>query len=101
MEGVDLLDQKAVAARSAIFGEIFTHNAVDIDVPASSLRFRWVVSGDWKLIVPDRRNEPAGVVELFDITHDPQEKRNLAMEQPQKVIELTGRLQKWWRVEER
>jgi arylsulfatase A-like enzyme len=101
LEGVDLLDQKAVAARTAIFGEIFTHNAVDIDVPASSLRFRWVVSGDWKLIVPDRRNEPAGVVELFDITHDPQEKRNLAAEQPQKVIELTGRLENWWRVERR
>ncbi len=101
LEGVDLLDQKAVAARSAIFGEIFTHNAVDIDDPASSLRFRWVVSGDWKLIVPDRHNEPAGVVELFDVAHDPDEKRNLAAEHPQRVIELTGRLEKWWPVERR
>jgi arylsulfatase A-like enzyme len=99
LEGVDLLDQKAVAARSAIFGEIFTHNAVDIDDPASSLRFRWVVSGDWKLIVPDRHNEPAGIVELFDVAHDPDEKRNLAAEQPQKVTELTARLEKWWPVE--
>ena len=35
---------------------------MDIHDPSSSLRFRWVVAGDWKLIVPDRRNEPAAVV---------------------------------------
>ena len=35
--GVDLLDERAVTARAAVFGEVFTHNAVDIDRPASSL----------------------------------------------------------------
>ena len=42
MEGVNLLDEQAVAERTAVFGEIFTHNAVDIHDPASSLRYRWV-----------------------------------------------------------
>ena len=34
MEGLDLLDEQAIAARPAVFGEIFTHNAVDINDPA-------------------------------------------------------------------
>jgi arylsulfatase A-like enzyme len=96
MEGVDLLDQKAVSGRPAIFGEVFTHNAVDIQDPASSLRYRWAVAGDWKLIVPDRRNEPAGLVELFDVAHDPGETRNLAAEHRQKVAEMLVKLDTWW-----
>ena len=96
MEGINLLDEKAVSGRPAIFGEIFTHNAVDIHNPASSLRYRWVIAGDWKLIVPDRRNVPDGGVELFDVVHDPGETRNLAAEQPQKLAELMARLDKWW-----
>ena len=79
-----------------IFGEIFTHNAVDIHDPASSLRYRWVIAGDWKLILPDRRNAPEGCVELFDVVHDPGETRNLAAEQPQKLAYLMARLDKWW-----
>ncbi len=41
MQGINLLDHEAVMRRKAIFGEIFTHNAVDIREPASSLRYRW------------------------------------------------------------
>jgi arylsulfatase A-like enzyme len=96
MEGINLLDEKAVAGRPAIFGEIFTHNAVDIHDPASSLRYRWAIAGDWKLILPERRNAPEGGVELFDVVHDPGETRNLAAEQPQKLAELMTRLDKWW-----
>jgi arylsulfatase A-like enzyme len=99
LQGVNLLDLAAVSGRRAIFGENFTHNAVDIHHPASSLRYRWVVSGDWKLIVPNRRNEPARVVELFDVAHDPEETRNLAAEHAERVIDLTAALDKWWAVE--
>lgn len=96
LDGVNLLDEKAVAARPAVFGEIFTHNAVSIHEPAASLRFRWVVAGDWKLIVPDSRNEPKAAVELFDVAHDPQETRNLAAAEPRKLQELMARLQARW-----
>jgi uncharacterized sulfatase len=96
MEGVDLLDEKAVSGRPAIFGEVFTHNAVQIHDPASSLRYRWAVEGDWKLIVPDRRNEPAGAVELFDVAHDPGEARNLAAEHRQKVVDMLVKLDASW-----
>ena len=73
MQGVDLRDEAAVEGRTAIFGEVFTHDAVDLHRPASSLRYRWVVEGDWKLILPDPRNAPDGKVELFDLAHDPSE----------------------------
>jgi uncharacterized sulfatase len=96
LEGVNLPDEKAVAGRSAVFGEVFTHNAVDLRDPASSLRYRWAVAGDWKLIVPDRRNVPDGTVELFDVARDPTETRNLAPQQPAKVAELLARLDACW-----
>jgi uncharacterized sulfatase len=94
--GVNLLDEKAISARQVIFGEVFTHNAVDIHDPASSLRFRFGVAGDWKLIVPDRHNVPGGTVELFDLRNDPGEAHNRAGDQPQKVAELLARLDALW-----
>jgi uncharacterized sulfatase len=94
--GINLVDEQAVAGRPAIFGEVFTPSAVDIHDPASSLLYRWVIAGDWKLIVPDRRNVPDGLIELFDLSHDPGETRNLAGEQPRRVVDLTARLDAWW-----
>lgn len=98
LEGVNLLDDRAVSHHPPVFGEVFTHNAVDLRDPASSLRYRWIVEGDWKLIVPDPKNEPSGTVELFDIAHDPAESRNLAAENRPKVAELLPKLDAHWLV---
>jgi uncharacterized sulfatase len=100
MPGLDLRDEQAVATRRAVFGECFTHNAVDIDKPASSLRWRWVVEGTWKLIVPAPANEPNGTVELFDLKADPFETRNLAANRPELAATLRGQLDRWWRPSE-
>ena len=43
LPGVNLLDEKQVAARSSIFGDIYEHDVSDIARPAASLRFRWVI----------------------------------------------------------
>lgn len=96
MTGVDLLDSKAVASRKHIFGETFTHNAVDLDDPASSLNFRWVIEGPWRLIVPSGRNEGTGPVALYNIDADPEEKTNLAEQHPDRVAQLRGALDAWW-----
>jgi uncharacterized sulfatase len=96
MPGVNLLDDDALAARKAIFGECFTHNAVDIHDPASSLRYRWAIEGPWKLIVPAGRNEAKGEPELYDLTADPDEERNLAAERKATVERLKARLDAWW-----
>jgi uncharacterized sulfatase len=96
MPGVDLRDESTVAHRKAIFGEIFTHNAVDIHRPASSLRYRWTVAGDWKLIVPDRRNTPEGSAELYEIVTDAFETHDLAESEPKRVAELRELIDAWW-----
>jgi uncharacterized sulfatase len=96
MPGVDLRDEAAVERRKAIFGEIFTHNAVDIHRPATSLRYRWVLEGDWKLIVPEPRNTPGGSVELYNVASDPLETRNLAAAEAPRVAHLKGLIDAWW-----
>jgi uncharacterized sulfatase len=95
MPGVDLLDP--ATARRVVFGECFTHEAVDLDDPAASLRWRYVVDGNWKLIAPFARNEPGAKPELYDLAKDPHEQTNLAAEDPQRVEKLAQQLDEWWK----
>lgn len=95
--GFNLLDEAAVAARKAVFGECFTHTAIDLQNPSASLRWRWVISEDWKLIVPAAKNEPNEVVELYNLKADPTEQTNLAKDQPVRVEKLRTILDAWWR----
>ena len=94
--GINLLNDKAVARRRAIFGECFTHNAVDLERPAANLRWRWVIEGDWKLILPARGNEPDAQAELYHLSQDPQEGKNVADIEPAKLKRLTSLLDSWW-----
>lgn len=96
MPGVNLLDPAAVPKRDAVFGEIFEHTAVDIAKPAANLKWRWVVAGNWKLIVPNPARVPGAAVELYDLAADPDETRNLAEKHPERVAALRQRLDAWW-----
>ena len=96
MQGVNLLDDKAVSARKQIFGEILEHDIQHMSDPVASLRFRWVIEGKWKLIVPHHGREPNTPVELFDILADPHETKNLAADNAEVVAQLTERINKWW-----
>jgi arylsulfatase A-like enzyme len=96
MPGVNLLDEQAVKSRPAIFGECFTHNAVDLQKPSANLRWRWAVAGPWKLIVPDPTNEPNESIELYDLAHDPHETKNVAGADADTVNRLRALLDAWW-----
>jgi uncharacterized sulfatase len=96
MPGVNLLDAKAVGGRTALFGEIFEHNAVDVDAPAASLQYRWVIAGHRKLILPNPARVPGGKPELYDLAADPAEETNLADNHPDEVARLTKKLTDWW-----
>jgi uncharacterized sulfatase len=96
LPGIDLLDPQATAARKMIFGECFTHNAINLDVPQENLRWRWAIQGKWKLIIPNPSIEKEGVLELYDLDADPTEERNLAKSNLQLVEDLGDEIDKWW-----
>ncbi|MFO0879354.1 MAG: sulfatase [Gemmataceae bacterium] len=94
MAGISLLPTaagKGPLARSAVFGEIYEHTAVDIHRPGVNLTHRWVREGDWKLIVPVK-----GSPELFNLAEDPFEKKNQAPTEPKRVKQLQSVLDAWW-----
>jgi len=116
LPGLNLLDDKPLAARRAVFGECFTHTLLDLDDPARSLLWRWIVTDRWKLIVPaavaGKRTFPVwqgrnvddvsritwerGEVELFDIVADPDEQADVAATHPEVVARLRQDLDGWW-----
>lgn len=98
LPGINLMDEKAVEERDAIFGEILEHDIRSMTDPVASLRYRWVISGDWKLIVPHKPVEKDGKLELFNLTEDPHETNDLKAEHPKLVAELRKKLNNWWDV---
>jgi arylsulfatase A-like enzyme len=96
LPGINLLDEKAVASRKAIFGECFTHNSNDLDRPEKSLRWRWMIEGNEKLIVPNGTVEAKAEMELYQLDSDPTEVSNLAGLRSENVLELKKKLDSWW-----
>ncbi|MFH5805946.1 sulfatase [Alienimonas sp. DA493] len=96
--GTDLLDDAAVADRGPVFGEVFEHDQPFPAPPAAGLKYRWVVDGNWKLILPHAPHFPGEQppTELYDLSADPHETTNLAEERPQQVARLTALLNDWW-----
>ena len=92
LPGVDLRVVARDRARGPVFGATFTHDVVDIDDPSASLRHRWMVDGQWKLIVP-AADQP---VELYDVESDPFETSDGADRQPDRVRGLRRVLDEWW-----
>ena len=73
--------------------------------PAASLRYRWLVAGDLKLIVSTglktggKQQGSGDAIEpprLFDLKADPYELRDLASERPEDVKRLMTQLDGWW-----
>lgn len=96
MPGVNLLDADAVSRRTTMYGEIFEHDIQHMTDPVPSLRFRWVIDGPWKLIVPHPARVPNAPVELYRILDDPHERTNLAPQHADVVASLRTKLDAWW-----
>lgn len=92
MPGASLLGGPP-ARRNQVFGDIYAHDEVDINVPATSLEYRWTIDGEWKLILPAKEGEAA---ELYDVAADPYEKNDLAAAQPDRVAAMTAEINAWW-----
>jgi uncharacterized sulfatase len=100
LPGINLLDTDALTKRNAVFGAVYTHDVNDLDDVTASLRFRWGVVGDWKVILPHARHHSdlgSGLrPELYHVTDDPQERRNLSLESAEKLEEMSRRVDEWW-----
>jgi len=104
-DGLDLLDDAALKARPFVAGQNSTHDIRKLGNPAASLRYRWLVAGDLKLIVSsglktgETANGSTDATEpprLFDLKADPAEQRDLAADRPADVERLTALLDGWW-----
>ncbi|KPL13373.1 MAG: sulfatase, partial [Bacteroides sp. SM23_62] len=103
MQGINVLDKKALSGRDAIFAETYAHDFTTVDV---SLNFRIIVKLPWKLILPDAVNRPYnpqfypfvpdGSPQLYNLLKDPHERVNLSAEYPEVVAGLTEEIKKWW-----
>jgi uncharacterized sulfatase len=104
-DGLDLLDDAALKARPFVAGQNSTHDIRELGRPAASLRYRWLVAGDLKLIVSSGLR--TGVTlhgsgdaleppRLFDLKADPDERHDLAADRPAEVKRLTALLDGWW-----
>jgi uncharacterized sulfatase len=96
LPGVDLTAAAALRKRKEVVGACFTHDAIDLDRPERNVRWRWCVRGDWKLILPDPVNEAGAAPELYNVTVDPLETRDLARSKPARVKRLQRLVDRWW-----
>ena len=99
MQGIDLLDDTALAKRKSTHGACYLHNAVDIHKPSANLTHRWLINGNWKVILPYKANlttrdeaKGTGETELYNLATDPFERRNLAKSKASRVKRLTKQL---------
>jgi arylsulfatase A-like enzyme len=95
LPGLDLANESALLARTAIHGECYTHDFVDLGKAAPNLRWRWILQDGWKLILPAPQNEKGGA-ELYRVTDDPREEKNLADAETGRVGSLRSKLDAWW-----
>jgi arylsulfatase A-like enzyme len=93
LDGINILNEEELAAREAVYGEIYAHDFTTTD---SSLYYRTAVTDSYKLIIPNPLNKPDEEVQLFDIKKDPYEQQNLAQELPEVVAMLTEKIQTSW-----
>jgi uncharacterized sulfatase len=104
-DGLDLLDDAALRARPFVAGQNSTHDLLELGRPAASLRYRWLVAGDLKVIVSSGlktggtqqgSGDATEPPRLFDLKADPHERKDLAAERPDDLKRLTALLDGWW-----
>ncbi len=91
MSGLDLRETSLLRERNRVFVDVYEHDSdLDhLDDLRSGLVAHVVVDGWDKLIARPNRNE------LYDIKHDPDDRRDRALEFPGKAAELSVLIQQW------
>jgi arylsulfatase A-like enzyme len=94
MRGINLLEiaNGKPTSRNALFGEIYAHDVADIDRAEPGLQFRWCIEDEWKLI----ETADGKTHELYHITADPREEKNLAHQNETRVQHLSNQIKSAW-----
>jgi uncharacterized sulfatase len=93
IDGINILDEKVRNGRDAVFGEIYDHDFNTID---SSLQYRMVITQPYKLILPNENKKPEKPIQLYNIQVDPNERNNIATQNPETVTRLIERIESEW-----
>lgn len=113
LPGLNLYDEMTTGNkidRNAIFGESFAHDIADLDKPEATLLYRWVIEGDYKLLLSydgevnrytSTHMREEGGIQLFNLTKDPHETKNIAKDHPKLVARLSEKITDWYPVKER
>ena len=106
----EAMKQKTPIQREAIFGEGFAHDMADLNTPESTLMYRWVIDGKWKLILSyDGANvsykkyhkDVLGPPRLYNLMEDEHEQINLVDKYPKVAERLEQKISEWYPVKER
>ena len=104
------LQQETPIARDTIFGEGFAHDMDDLNDPETTLLYRWVIEGKWKLILSydgknvsyqDYHKDVLAGPRLYNLLEDEHEEINLAAKKPELVQRLSEKLTAWYPVTSR
>lgn len=112
MSGIDLRDLATLKKRNTVYGADHSHDIAGVEQRTKNLESRYIIRGDWKLIIHNQANFPpplkhgkkdnrTGKPELYNLTKDPHEKVNLAEKHEDKLKDLTEALDSWWDGSER
>ena len=98
LSGINLTNFGEVENRKAIYGAGYQHDIIAHGSPEKSLRSRYLIEGDWKLIAPHTQllEEDPIPASLYLLTKDPYERRDLAEKAPKRVKAMMQKLDSWW-----
>ena len=110
LPGINVLDKRALDERKTIFAEAYNHDITNVNIPTASILYKIALEKDWKLIVPNpdmiqkegttEKEYHAGYyfkdLQLFNLTEDPAESKNVAAQNPVEVKRLTKAISDWW-----
>jgi arylsulfatase A-like enzyme len=85
LQGRDILDRQARRKPRRIFLSRFVYPE-DMDTSRfNEVEYYSVIEGSWKLIVSERPEGPGTDFELYDLSGDPEEERNLGESEPARI----------------
>jgi arylsulfatase A-like enzyme len=105
LSGINLLDEKAVKDRDAVFGVTHSIHNMTPGNPDKTLQYLWCVEDEWKIIVRHDGEDTTQYrnvhtwdkarVRLYRIKDDPHEKNNVSAKHPEVAERMKKRIADW------